>query len=32
VRDVARGYPELHDLLTLLQRRVGARDLTEPAA
>jgi hypothetical protein len=32
VHDVARGYPELHDLLTLLQRRVGARDLTEPAA
>ena len=32
VRGVASGYPELRDFLALLERRVGDRDLTEPAA
>ena len=31
VRSVASRYPELHDFMTLLERRVGERDLTEPA-
>ncbi|MGH8118291.1 MAG: aminoglycoside phosphotransferase family protein [Rhodanobacteraceae bacterium] len=32
VRSVASDYPELHDFLVLLERWVGERDLTEPAA
>lgn len=32
VRSVASGYPELHDFLELLERRVGGRGLTEPIA
>ncbi|HKT41145.1 MAG TPA: phosphotransferase [Rhodanobacteraceae bacterium] len=32
VRGVASGYPELRDFLALLERWVGDRDLTEPAA
>ena len=32
VRSVALRYPELHDFIALLERRVGERDLTEPAA
>lgn len=31
VRDVASGYPELHDFLALLERWVGERDLTVPS-
>ncbi|HJP98147.1 MAG TPA: phosphotransferase [Rhodanobacteraceae bacterium] len=32
VRSVASDYPELHDFLALLERWVGERDLTAPAA
>lgn len=32
VQDIASAYPELHDFLALLQRWVGGRDLTGPAA
>ena len=32
VRNVASRYPELQDFLALLERWVGERDLTEPAA
>ncbi|HET7931047.1 MAG TPA: phosphotransferase [Rhodanobacteraceae bacterium] len=32
VRSVASRYPELHDFLALLERWVGDRDLTKPAA
>lgn len=32
VRNVAAGYPELHDFRALLERWVGDRDLTAPAA
>jgi N-acetylmuramate 1-kinase len=32
VRGVASRYPELHDFIALLERRVDDRDLTEPAA
>ncbi len=30
VRSVASRYPELHDFLALLERRIGERDLTVP--
>ncbi len=32
VRSMASRYPELHDFIALLERRVGERDLAEPAA
>ena len=32
VHAVGSAYPELHDFIALLQRWIGARDLTDPAA